>query len=888
MKSSSLKIITALFILTAVIAPLSAAAQQPPPFTSPTIDVGGTSAVGGTNQSSGLTGSNAGSGLSATGIQTPNSQTAQTNPPAFTSTGNEFNVGSGGPTGNTSSGASASAAQSNTGTGSSFSWSNLIAAIDPITWVPKALDALMELVVLPVAGAVLAVAGLLFDKSVLYSLDIYNLISGATGAGGAIVLGWTVIRDIFNMMFIFSIIWISIETMLDLGKWHGKQVLTKVIIAAILINFSFFITEVIIDAGNIFATWFYNGIQTAISTTGTTSVTSGVSSIAGALAASLGLFGIYGNGVSGAGGASVLGSIASGGLNASVNQLLGSFIRLGVVAFATYIFAYVAVLFFARTISLMFSLVLSPVGFAGSVLPQTQEYSKKWWDELLKDVLLAPVFLLFLYVIIDFTTTPLFKGLNFSTIGAFDVTPYFKYFLLAGMLLYALKMAKKFSGSLGESVSGIAKQLGNMAAGVAVGTATGGIGLAARATIGRAGAALSGSDLVKNLEGNKYSGLGGALLKNVGAGIRKTGESASKQTFDTSGIAEGALSGIGLKTPSFAKAPKGGFAGAQKARTKAERERAAELYATDAEELTVKQAQDRKRARAEINTANTTGAQANVRNRNRLEANITALDVDIANYSTQINNAKTAGNTVMQTQFEAAKRDAEKRKEETQKEIEQKKTDYESMVKSEIDSMVEQEAKTNTSLASALEATQRLENFARHTEDAVVKKTFAAAAGAVVGGLAAKGTWQRVSKENKILADQFRKDKETNWAKNQKSINALAAQLAAATAGSTPPPTTPPPTGAPCWVAEVLYGVDDQKTHAARLWAATNDNWFTRTYRTYGRSWAKLLITNGWAQIMVKPVWNIMAMKGRGLAIKIRNGQAVLDERFGYLLEKIK
>jgi hypothetical protein len=71
---------------------------------------------------------------------------------------------------------------------------------------------------------------------------------------------------------------------------------------------------------------------------------------------------------------------------------------------------------------------------------------------------------------------------------------------------------------------------------------------------------------------------------------------------------------------------------------------------------------------------------------------------------------------------------------------------------------------------------------------------------------------------------------------------------------------------AACWVAEVLYGKEHPKTHAARLYATYADTPFTRAYRKHGRAWAAWLTENPWAQPLVRPIWDTMAHKGEAIA----------------------
>ena len=153
-----------------------------------------------------------------------------------------------------------------------------------------------------------------------------------------------------------------------------------------------------------------------------------------------------------------------------------------------------------------------------------------------------------------------------------------------------------------------------------------------------------------------------------------------------------------------------------------------------------------------------------------------------------------------------------------------------------------------------------------------------------------QGVAQSRNATRRISANKIRKSAAT--AAQNAQLARLTAALATAQAaaanppvGGVPPPAAPP---APCWVAEVLYGINDPRTHTARLWAAINTNWFTKLYRKNGESWAKWLVINKWAQPIVKPIWDIMAIKGQLLAVKVRNNEFSINEKFNYLLEQVK
>lgn len=73
--------------------------------------------------------------------------------------------------------------------------------------------------------------------------------------------GWGVARDISNMFFILLMVVIAFATILRFERYGIKQLLPKIIIIALLINFSYIICGIIIDFSNITANFFISDIQ---------------------------------------------------------------------------------------------------------------------------------------------------------------------------------------------------------------------------------------------------------------------------------------------------------------------------------------------------------------------------------------------------------------------------------------------------------------------------------------------------------------------------------------------------------------------------------------------------------------------------------------------------
>jgi hypothetical protein len=325
---------------------------------------------------------------------------------------------------------------------------------------------IMEIIVLPIAAAVFSLTGQILDAAIQFSLHTAYIFS----LSPAINLGWTIVRDIANIIFIFVLIYISLGTIIKgTAGFKTKDLLTKVIIAAILINFSLFFTKVVIDVSNIFGNWMYGGIVNTLDANkkGTKSPT-----ITDLINARMGIIQFW-----------------TGGSNATSNQTaknvytnaensyVGQFIRLAVVLIATYIFAYCAIMFFARAITLLFLMVFSPIGFLGGVLPQLKKYSGQWRDELTSAAVFPVAFLLLLYISLQFINSLQKLTVNF---GDSKIAIYFQYFMIIFLLNATLKLAKENSGEMGKALGGLADGLAKTLVNTGISVGAGGVGLLAR------------------------------------------------------------------------------------------------------------------------------------------------------------------------------------------------------------------------------------------------------------------------------------------------------------------------------------------------------------------------------------------------------------------------
>jgi hypothetical protein len=341
-----------------------------------------------------------------------------------------------------------------------------------------------------------------------------------------------------------------------------KKIIANVVTSALLINFSLFITKILIDAGNILAVSIYNMIIVE----GTISGQIGDAFDIGILFGSTGVKCVF----------------CTPYLVASILQVLGMLIT--VISFG-----YVAMLLIVRNASLMFLMAFSPIGFMGATIPKLKEYSDKWWKNLYGQVFVAPIFLIILLLILKIA--PIFdtiikegamefEGANEGLSQTVNYLPVFKFLMISILIVIAVKVTKEMSGVVGE----MAGKVGSLAVGAALGAATGGAALLGRQFIGRGAAALAAK------EGLINSAAQGGIRGFPAKMALRSANYASKASFDIRGTESfkkvtgfvGDQTGIKVDYTGRTNIQKGGYIATKEKKEKEMEARAKELANVDA------------------------------------------------------------------------------------------------------------------------------------------------------------------------------------------------------------------------------------------------------------------------------------------------------------------
>ena len=314
----------------------------------------------------------------------------------------------------------------------------------PSTWGSCLLQAVGSSI-LSIANWLLSVAGVLFNLVMFYGVfQFANTIGNAPG----VLTAWGILRDIANMALLFGFIFMGIATILDTSRLQGftaKNALPKLLIFAILMNFSLFTAEAMIDVSNALASSIY--LQADVSQCNSTDATCTVNyGLAGNIMQSTGLAGIWKNGTP----------------NLGITQYLGLalFATIGAIVF----FA-AAIMLAIRVIVLTFLMIVSPIGFAGMAIPPLQKFAGEWWQRVIHQAFYAPIMLLLILISLKVSDSFTSAGVNnalgdtTNTIGnvvtdpnASAISVVLIFMLIIGFLVASLIFANRF-GAMGATAA---------------------------------------------------------------------------------------------------------------------------------------------------------------------------------------------------------------------------------------------------------------------------------------------------------------------------------------------------------------------------------------------------------------------------------------------------
>lgn len=268
----------------------------------------------------------------------------------------------------------------------------------------------------------------------------------------AVNTGWAVTRDLSNMFFIIALLLVSIGTVFRIQEYRYASMLRKLILMAILINFSKTIAGFFIDLSQVVTLTFVNAFKDLA---------------AGNLTQGFGIDKIVTFAQSA--------NAATGDID--LLTVLGSLFGAVVMLFVALVVVFIFVIYFAqRIVMLWIYIILAPTAYMVAVLPGTLgSWWGTWWRDFMQYLVRGPVIAFFLWLaltVISLSNNTLLNSnqplnANGANLGEKSTFPseatspsnVINYIVTLGLLIAGLQQATKVSGATGNVAS---RWLGNL------------------------------------------------------------------------------------------------------------------------------------------------------------------------------------------------------------------------------------------------------------------------------------------------------------------------------------------------------------------------------------------------------------------------------------------
>lgn len=305
-----------------------------------------------------------------------------------------------------------------------------------------------------------------------------------------IQIAWRIMRDLANLAIIGGLIATAIGTILHLAAINAQKLLVRLIIAALLVNFSFFFAGAVIDSSNFLATAIY---KATISTENCRESCTIVSRFDRVIRTNNHNIAAYLADEK-------VGDIKQDSQWMAIVQDLLAIVVIGITIF---VFLSAITLLLGRFVALILILITSPIGIAGLAIPQINRYAKEWWEALFSQAFFAPVYFLlvgFSLTILD-NSSGAFSGDSPNLIGTL-----LTFMVAVIFMLQSLKIAKGMSEAA-KRLTDVYKASNWITTNVGA--------MTARETIGRFGGDKLGHWYEEKIAAREWGFLGGRRLDQV-------------------------------------------------------------------------------------------------------------------------------------------------------------------------------------------------------------------------------------------------------------------------------------------------------------------------------------------------------------------------------------
>lgn len=306
--------------------------------------------------------------------------------------------------------------------------------------------AYLLIAVIKVLGIFLGLAGWLMDKAITFpSLKTEG-----------VVKGWEILRDLVNMFFILVLLIVAFATVLNIPKYSVKDILPRLVIVALLINFSLPLVYVVVDAAQIVMYGIYNAM---------------VGGLSGDCAAAS--IGVCFSDISKV--AELLIDTSPPSAVADAAGAWKTVMNLIMAVIFLLVFTVVvvagALLLIIRIVGIWVAAIFSPLAFFSRILPGTSFFYNTWMKKFLQYTFFGPLYVFFLWISLillqdvpNFMKTagidPSYKVFGDAPVSGFvsQISNILQFIMVIVLLSWSFLITRHLGIKYGEKIAGGAEK----------------------------------------------------------------------------------------------------------------------------------------------------------------------------------------------------------------------------------------------------------------------------------------------------------------------------------------------------------------------------------------------------------------------------------------------
>jgi len=204
----------------------------------------------------------------------------------------------------------------------------------------------------------------------------------------AVNKGWVMLRDICNMLFVIVLLVIAFGEILHIKNYNVKTYLPKVVMAAVLVNFSKLICAVLVDGAQVAMMTFVNGYQ----------ATAGANLTVGLGLTKMMKF-------------NELPSEQMLKVKVGVSPTdvsLAIILTICLLIATLFVVVFIALILIVRIVTIWFLIITSPIAFLSGSVPvkQIESLAGQWWQKFGSTVAIGPIMAFFLWLSLSIMADP--------------------------------------------------------------------------------------------------------------------------------------------------------------------------------------------------------------------------------------------------------------------------------------------------------------------------------------------------------------------------------------------------------------------------------------------------------------------------------------------------